>query len=194
MSLFRIKTILEKYQSRPRGSFRRSLWRVLARRFDEKYQPVYAWYQTFVFKMSVAIISGIVVVAGFSTGVYAYSSPEVTTGTLLYPLKQTIENAEEMTKQTPEAKAKFLLKKIQRREAEKAVMVRRQQQVDQVEKKIEEVEDKLDLTNQELEKVEVKDPELKPRVRARLEQRLEKQKHNLLNNEERLKNKENNLG
>ncbi|MBI2037707.1 MAG: hypothetical protein HYT15_02115 [Candidatus Magasanikbacteria bacterium] len=72
--------------------------------------------------VSMAVVALLLTGAG---GAYAYNSPEVTEGTPLYSIKEALENVEEITRITPEAKAKFYLKKIERREAEREVIKER---------------------------------------------------------------------
>ncbi len=128
-----------------------------------------------------------------STGAYAYNSPEVTEGMALYPLKQALEQVEEAAAVTPEGKAKFYLKKIQRREAEKVVMERRHQKLEKIDSQIKIVEDKLEKNNERLEKIKVKDETLKFQIKERLENRLEKQRERLEKREQNLKNKKERL-
>lgn len=167
----------------PGQKFKAVLWQDLAAAWREKYQTDYFWYQRAAFKWAAAGVLGLVLTSSLGTGVYAYNNPEVTEGTILYPLKQKIEQVEELTKRTPEAKAKFYLKEIARREAEKVVLERKQKKMGQaankikaVENRIKAVESKLEKADKFLEKMEVKDRDLKPRVKQRLEQRAERVK------------------
>lgn len=119
----------------------------------------------------------VVMFCGFAgTGAYAYTSPEVTEGTILYSIKQKMEQVAETTKITPEAKAKFNLKKIARREAEMKVMEKRKQNLEKVEAQIEKIENKLEDIDHQLEKIEVKDKTLKPKIKELLQKKIERQK------------------
>lgn len=111
-NLLRIKRGLS-----PSAVFKAHLQKDLNKAWNAKYGKV-SWFQTGVLYKVGAIAVAVLVLVG-SGGVYAYSSPDVTEGNILYPAKKAIERIEEITKITPEAKAKFYLKKIERREAEK---------------------------------------------------------------------------
>lgn len=101
-------------------NFKADLFKKLNSAWDSVYNEKYAWYQTVWFKQAIGFVCAILIVASLGTGAYAYASPEVTEGTALYPIKLAVEGAEEAIKITPKAKAKFYLKQIKRREAEKA--------------------------------------------------------------------------
>ena len=119
-NLWRIKKDLN-----PSSQFKRELGASLSRRFDELHANHSVWHRIVVAKVTRIIIASSVGVSMVGTGAYAYNSPDVTVGTTLYPIKIGMENIVESTKTTPEAKAKFLLKKIERREAEKQTIVSR---------------------------------------------------------------------
>ena len=101
-------------------AFKSSLRKDLNKAWEAKYGRA-PWYQ-----MSLAHPSAVLsLFALFLTGgsaVYAYSNPAVTEGTAFYPVKKAMETVEEAVKVTPEAKAKFYLKKIERRETERQVL------------------------------------------------------------------------
>src|SRR3989344_3902850 len=108
----------------PTRAFKASLCKDLAVSWDAKYGKKLPWYQIGMRHAAAgfAIITLVLTGAG---GVYAYNSSEVTEGALLYPIKQVLETVEEVAKITPEAKAKFYIKKIERREAERQVLERK---------------------------------------------------------------------
>lgn len=114
-NLFKIKRSLS-----PSAVFKASLQKDLDQAWDAKYGKV-SWFHSGLMYRAGAMAVAVLVLAG-SGGAYAYNSPDVTEGNILYPVKKVIENVEEITKITPEAKAKFLLKKIERREAERAII------------------------------------------------------------------------
>ena len=107
----------------PNKVFKAGLWRDLSQAWNAHYGHP-AWYQAGFLHKSAALAVVVLLLIG-STGAYAYSSPEVTEGTALYSLKQAVESVEEAIKITPKAKAKFYLKQIKRREAEKARLIRK---------------------------------------------------------------------
>ncbi len=79
------------------------------------------WYEFPLIHKAVSMAVVALLLTGAASA-YAYNSPEVTEGTPLYSIKEALEDVEEITKITPEAKAKFYLKKIERREAEREVI------------------------------------------------------------------------
>jgi len=113
------------------------------------------------------------------TGAYAYSSSSVTEGTPLYPVKQQLENLEEKIQLTPEAKARFYLKKIERREAEVAQMNKKrvlEEKISRVQDKIEQAEDNLVKVDKMLEEKRSGDSRLREEIKHRLEKRIENRK------------------
>lgn len=121
-NLFKIKRSLS-----PSTVFKASLQKDLNKAWDAKYGKV-SWVQTGVMYRAGAMAVAVLVLVG-SGGAYAYNSPDVTEGNIFYPVKKAIENVEEKTRITPEAKAKFLLKKIERREAERERLVKNENKV-----------------------------------------------------------------
>lgn len=103
----------------PSNRFKDQLHAELDKVWSAAYGPT-PWYAVVGVRPAVAL-AGIVILLG-GGGAYAYSNPGITEGTVLYPVKQAMEDIEEITKVTPEAKAQFLLKQITRREAEKKVL------------------------------------------------------------------------
>lgn len=96
----------------------------LKKNLDTVWQSQYGklpWYANTGVRPAITAAVVVLLLAG-GGGTYAYTSVEVTEGSILYPVKQVIEDVEEITKVSPEAKAEFYLKKIQRREAEREVL------------------------------------------------------------------------
>ena len=124
---FRIRYNLWKTKNdlNPSRQFKRELGALLSKRFEELHSDHSVWHRIVVAKVTRVIIASSVGVSMVGTGAYAYNSPDVTVGTTLYPIKIGMENIIESTKTSPEAKVKFLLKKIERREAEKQTIVGR---------------------------------------------------------------------
>ena len=102
-------------------AFKAGLRKDLNIAWDAKYAGKAPWYQLGIMRVTAGFAAVILLLTG-GGGVYAYNNPEVTEGTALYPIKQAIETVEEVAKITPEAKAKFYIKKIERREAEQKVL------------------------------------------------------------------------
>ena len=108
----------------PSVAFKVSLHKDLVKSWDAKFGNTVPWYQLGM-RHAAAGFTAITLLLTGGGGVYAYNNPEVTEGSPLYSIKQAIETIEEVTKTTPEAKAKFYLKKIERREAEQQVLERK---------------------------------------------------------------------
>jgi hypothetical protein len=104
----------------PSAQFKLNLRNEINKAWNAKYGEI-PWYTIAGVRPAIGFALIILLLAG-SGGAYAYSNSEVTEGTILYPLKQVIETFEEATKVTPEAKAQFYLKKIERREAEREIL------------------------------------------------------------------------
>jgi hypothetical protein len=105
----------------PSLDFKDNLWRDLNSAWNSIYGHSARYRQIGLLRKSAAFAAAVLLLIS-GTGAYAYISPKVTAGTALYPIKQVVESAEETIKITPEAKAKFYLKQIKRREAEKEIL------------------------------------------------------------------------
>ncbi len=154
-----------KRSTGPSATFKADLHKDLSVAWDAKYGRA-PWYQLLAMHKAGALAVVVLVLAS-GGGAYAYNSSEVTEGTALYPVKQAIENVEEITKVTPEARAEFYLKKIQRREAEKEVIKKR---IPAVEKKQEEMDNFVSDINTNTQKSDIKSKsEQGPKVREESE-------------------------
>lgn len=105
-----------------RPEFKKDLWNKLEARLDVS-APL-PWYRRPA--LEIAMAGGMLGFIFLGTGVYAYTSPYVTEGTPLYPVKIGLENIEEKTKLTTESKVEFYLKKAERRDEEKVVIIKKQ--------------------------------------------------------------------
>ncbi len=180
----------------PGSQFKAGLFKKLSAVWDSTYNVKYAWYQTVWFKHATGFASVVLMAGSLGTGAYAYSSPQVTEGNVLYPIKQNLEKIEEKTQTTPEAKAKFYLKQIQRREEEKTVLKKSGVEITKIEKvnqSIEQTEDQLEETDKITKKVSPEDIKLHEEVVSRLQARAEKRQEKLQKQAERLKNREEKL-
>jgi hypothetical protein len=172
---------------KPDDKFRADLWSKLDAKLHAEYNSRHSWFETRVFKFSAVAAGVVLLVICTGTGAYAYTSPDVTEGTILYPIKQNIENVEEKLQITPEAKAKFLLKKIQKREQEAVVMQKKGgKNLEAVENQISQTEDKLAKTEKVLEKIQSRDGKLRDEIKKRLENTAELRKQRLEQRSERL--------
>jgi len=156
-----------KHKVSPRPEFKRELWNTLEKSWQAHHLPMFRWYQTHWFRFSAHIVTIVGLFASFGTGAYAYSSPEVAEGTVLYPIKQQMESVEEKLNFTPQAKTKFLLKKLQRREAEKKFLESKHQKLEQTKEQIKQSEEQLQNLENELD--DKNDSVLIDRVKKKLE-------------------------
>ncbi|OGH91366.1 MAG: hypothetical protein A2534_03755 [Candidatus Magasanikbacteria bacterium RIFOXYD2_FULL_39_9] len=196
-----------KKSSGPSMAFKFGLSRKLDAAWDAKHGRL-PWYQL-VALHKVGAFAVVVLLLATSGGAYAYNSTEVTEGTALYSVKEAIEKVEEVTKVTPEAKAKFYLKKIERREAEQEILKKKmpvvelrkeiksiekdakvgtqeklkaeveERKIRRTEKSIERVEEQLEKARQIMEKTESKNIKLREEIKFKVEERLEKRKKQL---------------
>jgi hypothetical protein len=165
----------EKSRISPDGKFRANLWFKLDAKMHTGYGTKHHWFEARAFKYAAAAAVFVLVVFT-GTGAYAYSSASVTEGTPLYPVKQHLENIEEKIQFTPEAKAHFYLKKIERREAEVVQMKKQQKLMDKITKvqdKIEQAEDNLIKVDKILDEKRSGDSRLREEIKQRLEKRIE---------------------
>lgn len=176
MKLINYKLWKEKKALHPSREFKSALWKKLDNAWQKEYQTKVFWYQMPAFRYSMAVLAVLVFISTTGIGAYAYNSPEVTEGTRLYGIKKAIEKVEEKVaeRRAPESQAKFYLKQIERREAEKQVVERRMAHEVQLQK----TEEKIDRTEKQLEKVSqalmnasttIKDTKVIGQVQKRLE-------------------------
>lgn len=179
-----------RHNLNPSRKFKKELWHELETKWQSEFKVDFYWYQTKVFRFAAVAVVAIIICSSFGTGAYAYSSPKVTEGTKLYAIKQKIERVEEKLKFTPTAKAKFYLKQINKREAEKRVLQKIKREVVSTNKRIDMAEKQLEKVAELINKKPIKNQALKNRVDNHLRQRrkfLERQKSILKNKEEKLK-------
>ncbi len=196
-----------KKQFSPSTQFKRELSRKLDSVWKVRYGKP-AWYQSGLLYKVGAFAVVLLILAG-GGGAYAYSSPTVTEGNPLYPVKKAIEKVEEITKVTPEAKVKFYLKTIARREAEKEQLEQEENKIEdqnielerkdtspakpkrlvvhkiidtrieKTKKSLEQAEEKLERLSRIINKVEAQEQKLRPEVKAKIEGRLQIRKKRL---------------
>lgn len=147
--------------------------------------PTYIWYEQTWFRLAGGVMAGILGFTAIGTGAYAYSNPEITEGTTLYPVKQAIEKVEERIKITQEGKAKFYIKKMERREAEREVLeIRSEDEIINITTTTVKIEkkEKIKKTDSEIDKVEKElvkmkselDEERDKKLKEKIEERLKK--------------------
>ena len=165
-----------KRQLNPSAVFRSQLEKKLAQAWRQKYPSAVSWYRLRLMRLASAGTAGLVVAASFGTGAYAYVSPAVTEQSALYPIKQKLEALEEsVLNRTPEAKVKFYLKQIARREAEQNVLERNGRMSEVLEERLEKTEEKLvAVRNQLVVAATERQLALEAKIEARLAARRER--------------------
>jgi hypothetical protein len=119
---------LEKMLKKARRSVRISpffkvkTWWKLQRRYKKLYGHHHGF---FTIQKTIAMGFASIFIFTSATGAYAYTSPSVTDGTVLYPVKRVIEKAEERFQKTDEERAEFHAKMMDRRIAEAEILERR---------------------------------------------------------------------
>ena len=169
-----------RQRSAPDRQFRRALWQKLDQAYAREFPPSVSRLRYRVWRLSIAMLSGLITVGSVGTAAYAYNSPAVTEGSPLYTIKRNIEKVEEKLQRTPAQKVAFDLKKIQRREAEAVTLLSKQtntdrqldqQKVAHLEVEITADEDQLQAHTEQLSKESSRDERLQARATARLAQR-----------------------
>jgi Xaa-Pro aminopeptidase len=120
-----LKTRYNLYQLQRKSSPSRVFKRNLSKKIDAAWNVSYGqvpWYQKSLLHHNVAMVAILVLVLVSGGGAYAYTDPKITEGDVLFPVKQALERVEEVVQLTPEAKAQFYLKKIERREQERSIL------------------------------------------------------------------------
>jgi len=184
---------LKKYQKQlnPDPKFKKELWQRLESKMQTEKLSIFAWYQQRWFRYSAVMAVVVLVIGSGSTGAYAYVSPQVHEGSVLYPVKQTLEKIEEKIKRSPEAKAKFYIKQVNKREAEMKVMIALKKNTTNVQKKIQVIDKNIEKVSIWMEQNQIKNLKIQALVKKRLEiqkDRLELQKKILNNREQKLNN------
>ncbi len=105
----------------PEALFKESLRKELDRAWDLKYGSV-PWFQSAWFRYVLVPTTAVFLVIFAGTGAYAYTSPEVTEGNLLYPIKTAVEKVEEKLSVTPKMKTQFYIRQLDRRYQEAAAV------------------------------------------------------------------------
>lgn len=103
-------------------------------------------YHLRLYSWRMATVMVFLLLLTFSIGTFAYASPNITEGNILYPLKQKIEDVEEYVKVSPEAKAKFYAKKIKKREVEREIAEKKGKSLERINKQIKDIEKNLERT------------------------------------------------
>lgn len=151
----------------PRKEFKTALWSELSSAWDAEYPSMrFSWTKAFAVPVAV-----MVVFVTMGMGTYAYASPGVTDGTALYPVKQGMERVESQFRFSPQARARFHVRMVERRIAEGEVMLRRGQLTDQ---QIERIKNELGMTQEQLQEAR-ENNQLREDVREEIIERLEAQ-------------------
>jgi len=121
-------------------------------------------YRQHAFRFAAVGMASLLVVFGTGTSVYAYDSPDVSDGHPLYPIKQGLERIEERFAATPETRAEFHAKMMERRIAEAERLDQTQEQIPKI---LESAAAELDLSVEEL-KTDLREPERRQELLDRL--------------------------
>lgn len=116
-------------------------------------EPVVS-YRQHAFRFAAVGMASVLVVFGTGTSVYAYSSPDVSDGHPLYPIKRGIEQVQERFAMSPDKRAAFHADMMRRRMAEAE---RLDQGKEQIPKILESAAAELDLSVDEI-KTDLRDP------------------------------------
>ncbi len=167
--MFTLKRQLKKFKKAagPRRDFRGELWSKLSNEFDKVHVArlpskslAKEGRMSFTFKFAAIGVVALVLLLGTGTGVYAYESPRVAEGHVLFPIKRGIENMEGLFfARGAEGQARFHLKMMQRRLDEAEVHEMYQYR----DKMLEQAAMELDMSVQEL-KSEMLDPETRQEI------------------------------
>lgn len=152
-------------QSAPAREFKKGLWRDLDVAWAAEYPSSVGIRWTRIVVVPVAALALFVTMG---TGVYAYSSAEVTADSALYPVKRGIESVEERFPRSPGAQSAFHVRMTERRVAEGEVMLERGRMTPQ---HLILIAQELDLTVEDLI-IANEDPEIREEIHQRVIDRL----------------------
>lgn len=153
---------------KPSKAFQKKLWVKLELDYAEMYPGLAVWYQTRAFRYASVVVMIVLVLGSGGAGAYAYSSHSVTEGSILYPVKQKIEKVEGRLQKTPEEKARYYIKIINRREAELRILDKYKKNVINTQKQLQQMESNLTKVQEWVEKKQIENPELKKQIQHRL--------------------------
>lgn len=160
----------EKSALGPTAIFKRGLARRLSDEWARRYGSAVLWYRTNAFKWSLSVAAMLMIfVAG--TSAYAYTDPGVSDGNILYPIKHGIEKVAEKMQKTPEQKATFYLKQLERRKEEAALLAADHKDTEAVSKHIDQIENKIQKTEPQLAESADEDSSVWQEVENHLQER-----------------------
>lgn len=107
--------------TRPSKAYKKELWVELNVAWSHEYPGIRVSWA----RVAAVPVAALVIFVTMGTGVYAYSSPQVTEASSLYPVKQGIEQLQEKFHRSPESRSEFHAKMVERRIAEGEVMLER---------------------------------------------------------------------
>lgn len=159
-----LKRQLKKLQasSAPTDEFRGTLRAQLLAEHANLYPQArgFAWSRAFAVPVALCVV-----VMTMGTGTYAYASPAVTDGDVLYPVKQGIEEVEAQFYRSPEAAARFEARMLERRLAEAEYLAERREDIRE---QLNLVAEQLDLSLDRVEQLQ-ENEELRTQIISRLE-------------------------
>lgn len=152
-------------QSAPTQEFKKELWRDLDVAWAAEYPSSIGFRWSRIVVVPVAALTLFITMG---TGVYAYSSPEVTADSALYPVKRGIESIEARIPRPPGARSEFHARMTERRVAEGEVMLERGRMTPQ---HLILIAQELDLTVEDLI-IAGEDPEVREEIHQRVIERV----------------------
>lgn len=168
---------------KPNKQFKRALGSDLSLAWEARFQTNYYWYQRTVFRLGAIGLLAALIIISSGTGAFAYYDPEVTVGKALYPVKRGLEKAEELITVTAEGEAKLYLKKMQRREAELAVLEIKRQKLEKIDSQLTNIKKELERAGDRLDDRKDNAKALKLKIREKLRQRPEKFNQKIIDND-----------
>lgn len=111
--------------AKPDKNFEQMLKVRLRERFYTQYEAPKNPFLKRMWRFKTLVTSTIVLALFSTTTIYAYNNDSVTNGSILYPLKRSTENVEELLATTPQAKTDHYNKMAKRRMRELAILEKR---------------------------------------------------------------------
>ena len=111
--------------AKPDKNFEQMLKVRLRERFYTQYEAPKNPFLKRMWRFKTLVTSTIVLALFSTTTIYAYNNDSVTNGSILYPLKRSTENVEELLATTPQAKTDHYNKMAKRRMRELAILENR---------------------------------------------------------------------
>jgi peptidoglycan hydrolase CwlO-like protein len=155
-------------KTNPKRKFKKELWGQLSTEWQKEKMPGYSWYQMPQVRYGVALSMIVILLGSSITSTYAYSSSEVTEGTMFYPIKRNIEKLEEKFRKSPESKTKFYFKQIERREGELKRLQQHKRNVVKTQAHIQMMDKQIEKAQEWIKNKQIQNPQLKNKIENRI--------------------------